>query len=73
MPGYVIYSDNKILQNNENKQATTIIIWMILTNIMWRKINQLHTIYFNYIKLRSRQNQSLVEFRTAITLFTESN
>lgn len=54
MPGYVIYSDNKILQNNENKQATTIIIRMILTNIMWRKINQLHTIYFNYIKLRSR-------------------
>lgn len=54
MPGYVIYSDNQILQNNENKQATTITIRMILTNIMWRKINQLHTIYFNYIKLRSR-------------------
>lgn len=53
-PGYVIYSDNKILQNNKNKQATTMIIWMILNNIMWRKINGLHTIYFNYIKLRSR-------------------
>ena len=53
MPGYVIYSDNKILQNNENKQATTIIIRMILTNII---VSKGSVALFDFTNYKNRKN-----------------